>query len=63
MSAPDGHISWSDDTHAYVTCCFGTEGDEPGDCYTRHGQDEAGQGWVDDGDDAVRLAVTGPYES
>jgi len=47
MSAPEGNIAWSDDCHAYVACIYGVEGTDPGDCYTRHGEDEAGQWWVD----------------
>jgi hypothetical protein len=32
-----GNITWTDTTYSYVACCYGEEGDEPGDCYTRVG--------------------------
>jgi hypothetical protein len=30
-------ITWTTTTYTYVACCYGTYGDEPGDCYTRVG--------------------------
>ena len=62
ISMPE--IEW-EDLHAadYVRCCYGAEGDEPGDCYTRVGQDQYGMWWVDDGDDTDRTDRTGPWWS
>jgi hypothetical protein len=55
-------IEWEPNAAAdYVACCYGPEGDQPGDCYTRLGQDEDGQWWVDDGDDTVRCDTYGPF--
>ena len=58
---PVGEIAWSWDAYSYVACVYGDDGDQPGDCYTRVGTDEAGVWWVDDGDDDDRVARRGPY--
>lgn len=57
-------INWeADQVASYVSCCYGPEGSDPGDCYTRVGSDEAGEWWVDDGDDTVRVTELGPFAS
>jgi len=60
---PAGAVDWNSDPAAtYVVCCYGPEGDDPGDCYARVGQDERGRWWVDDGDDDERVSTHGPFE-
>ena len=57
-------INWeSDQVASYVSCCYGPEGIDPGDCYTRVGSDEDGEWWADDGDDAFRVKEIGPFAS
>lgn len=59
---PMGDVDWdAGESYAYVMCVYGRDGDEPGDCYTRVGLDDAGLWWIDDGDDTVRQDVSGPY--
>lgn len=59
---PCGDVEWDrDKTYGYVACVYGDDGDQPGDCYLRVGQDEAGRWWIDDGDDDVRTDVRGPH--
>ena len=60
VDSPIGEVSWSDDTCPYVACVY-DDGNQPGDCYVRVGEDEAGVWWIEDGDDDVRLGVAGPY--
>lgn len=64
MASIETEIHWeSDAAEVYVQCCYGTDGDQPGDCYTRVGQAGDGTWWVDDGDDDVRVEEYGPYAS
>lgn len=63
VKSPVGDVEWSDDAYGYVACCYGVDGDEPGDCTVRVGEDGAGLWWVDSGDDDHRDAPTGPYDT
>ena len=57
-------IAWQADAAAsYVMCVYGDDGAQPGDCYTRVGQDEDGWWWADDGDDIERPETYGPFRS
>lgn len=47
---------------SYVSCVYGPEGDQPGDCETRIGE-VRGVWFVDDGDDSVRADTYGPFAS
>lgn len=64
MDAPDrspaGDIEW-EAVASYVACCYGPDGDEPGDCSVRIGEDEIGRWWIDDGDDTDRVDIHGPF--
>lgn len=37
LGLSDCDITWGDPEHSYVECCYGPEGTDPGDCYTRVG--------------------------
>src|SRR5271154_5264006 len=63
VDSPVGEVDWSDDVEAYVDCCYGADGDQPGDCYVRVGEDDVGLWWIDDGDEDVRQDITGPYDT
>ena len=60
VDAPVGDVVWSGEA-TYVACVYGPEGDQPGDCSARWGQDVIGLWWVDDGDDTVRCGRWGPF--
>jgi hypothetical protein len=62
VSEPVGDVDWGDE-YAYVMCVYGSEGDEPGDCRVRVGEDELGLWWIEDGDDAVDCDMRGPYNT
>lgn len=58
------NVEWDDSLSvSYVVCVYGTDGDEPGDCYVRVGCTLAGVWMIDDGDDSVRQDLDGPYWS
>lgn len=58
------NVEWDDFAQvSYVACVYGTDGDEPGDCYVRVGRTPAGVWMIDDGDDSVRQDLDGPYWS
>lgn len=61
VTEPVGEVDWSDEVEAYVACVYGRDGDEPGDCYVRIGEDELGLWWLDDGDDDERPNQQGPF--
>lgn len=63
VDEPVGDVDWSDETYAYVACVYGADGDEPGDCYVRVGEDDVGLWWLDDGDDDERPDRQGPWNT
>ena len=61
-SSATAPVDWSaGKQHAYIACCYGRDGDEPGDCYIRVGRDSLGFWWIDDGDDDERGYLRGPF--
>lgn len=61
-SSPSEPMDWAaGESHAYIACCYGRDGDEPGDCYIRVGRDSLGFWWIDDGDDDERGYLRGPF--
>jgi len=57
-------IEWLRDGngHTYQVCCYGPEGNDLGENYTRIGA-AGGQWYIDEGDDAVRVQTFGPFSS
>lgn len=58
-ASPIGGVDWTE--ISYVQCCYGQDGDDPGDCRARWGSDTLGLWWVEDGDEAVTADRSGPY--
>jgi len=58
-------ISWLRDGtgHCFEVACYGPEGADLGENYTRVGQHADGEWYVDEGDEAVRCRVFGPFAS
>jgi hypothetical protein len=64
VTKPVGDVCWDEgEIYYYVSCVYGTEGDDPGDSYVRVGEDELGLWWTDDGDESVRQDIRGPYNT